>query len=145
MWLCISGEFVSLFFRGTIIWLMFHFLTSDNRPEFWWNLDTYGGRSYLYLLQFYIFRIFFHWQTWPTSTITGVNKRKYFVYFITFNSIYKTGSIKTPPRFTFFLQKIHQWIDLEVYFLMIHGMVCIVDISWYLCQEVQSNIGTYML
>ena len=30
-------------FTGTVIWLMSHFLTADNRPGFQWNVNTYGG------------------------------------------------------------------------------------------------------
>ena len=37
-------------FTGAIIWMMLHFLTADNSPEFQWNVDTYGGRIYKYLL-----------------------------------------------------------------------------------------------
>ena len=45
-------------FLGTIIWLMSHFLSADNRPGFHWNVDNYGGRSHLYLLKLWIWIIY---------------------------------------------------------------------------------------
>ena len=37
---------------------MSHFLTADNMSVFQWNVDTYGGRSHLYLLQLCIWLIY---------------------------------------------------------------------------------------
>ena len=43
-----------IFFWGTVIWIMSHFLTAENRPGFQWNVDTYGGRSHIYLLPLFV-------------------------------------------------------------------------------------------
>ena len=37
---------------------MSHLFTADNRPGFQWNVNTYGGISHLYLLQFCICLIY---------------------------------------------------------------------------------------
>ena len=34
MWLSMAGTFMSTYFLRTVIWLMSHILTADNRPEF---------------------------------------------------------------------------------------------------------------
>ena len=45
-------------FTGTVIWITSHLLAADNRPGFQWKLNTYGGRSHLYLLKLYIWLIY---------------------------------------------------------------------------------------
>ena len=49
---------VYIYLTGSIIWLMSCFLTANNRPAFQWNMDTYGGRYHIYLLQLCIWLIF---------------------------------------------------------------------------------------
>ena len=39
---------MSTYFLRTVIWLMYHLLTADNRPGFLWNVDTY---AFVYLLR----------------------------------------------------------------------------------------------
>ena len=39
---------MSTFFWHTVIWLMSHILTADNRPGFQWNVDSY---AFVYLLR----------------------------------------------------------------------------------------------
>ena len=48
MWLRMAGEFMSTYFLRTVIWIMTHLLTTDNRPGFQWNVDTY---TFVYLLR----------------------------------------------------------------------------------------------
>ena len=45
-------------FAGTLIWLMYHLLTADNRPGFQRNVNTYGGISNIYLLHLWIWLIY---------------------------------------------------------------------------------------
>ena len=47
MWLRMAGEFMSKYFLRTVIWIMYYLLTTDNRPGFQWNMDTY---DFVYLL-----------------------------------------------------------------------------------------------
>ena len=72
---------MSTFCLGTVNWIMSHLLTVDNRTGFQWNVDTYGERSHIYILQFmYLAYILSYWHPWQPRTITGVIKRTAFVY-----------------------------------------------------------------
>ena len=54
-----AGELMSkYFFTDILIWLMFWFLTSDNRLAFKWNVDTYGNISHICLLKLCVWLIF---------------------------------------------------------------------------------------
>ena len=64
---------------------MSHLLTADNMPGFQWNMNTYGGRSHIYLLQLCVWLILAYWHPWRPSTITGVIKRTAFVYLLCSN------------------------------------------------------------
>ena len=96
-------------FMGMIIFLMFFFLTTKNRPYFQLNVDTYYVIIHIYILQLLIWIIFlFRWQPWLTSTITSVIKRQAFVCFITFKSIY-LKSIHSGPKSKVTIS--HDWCD----------------------------------
>ena len=45
-------------FTYTVILLMFCFFADDKRPYFKWNIDTYGDRSHMYILQLFNWIIF---------------------------------------------------------------------------------------
>ena len=62
----------------------------------------------------YLSYIFFHWHPLPLNKLRGVIKRAYFVYFITFKSIY-LKSVHFGPKSKTIIS--HDWCDiLRLYF-----------------------------
>ena len=59
MWIRMSVEVMSVYcFMDTSIWFLFCIVTTDSRPDFQWNMDTFDGRRMIYLLQLCIWIIF---------------------------------------------------------------------------------------
>ena len=99
-------------FKVTIIWLMSHFLTSENRPEFRWNIDTYGGRSrfisYICAFVFYVVSL----TSMTAEHNHRFNQKDSFFCFITFKSIY-IKSVHSGPKFKAIIS--HYWCDVLDY------------------------------
>ena len=62
---------------------MSHLLTADNRPEFQWNVNTYVGRSRIYLLQLCVWLIYCLIDIHDGRAQSQVSsKRTHFVYLL---------------------------------------------------------------
>ena len=60
---------------------MFYFLTANNMPVFQWNVDTYGRRRHIYLLQLYICIIYIFIDSHDFRAQSRVSSKRLLLFF----------------------------------------------------------------